>query len=136
MAFSEDKDRVDVVALIILKDGKVLLENRKKDRKVDPSKIAIPGGHVEPGESLEQACRRELKEELGLECSGFLYVVSFPHDTVCEKQMVHYFSCEDWRGVPKCSEAETVFWTSVDNLKCLDFEIDRMAVRSSLGRAC
>jgi ADP-ribose pyrophosphatase YjhB (NUDIX family) len=30
--------------------------------------VVVPGGHVESGESLEEACKRELKEELGLEC--------------------------------------------------------------------
>ena len=126
--------RVNVVALIIRKNSKVLLERRKKDRRVDPDKVVIPGGHVENRESLEQACKRELKEELDLECSDFRHVVSVPHDTVSEKQMVHYYSCEDWMGVPKNLEADAIFWTDVRNLKCLDFEIDRMAVRRCLGQ--
>ncbi|MFX1301472.1 MAG: NUDIX hydrolase [Promethearchaeota archaeon] len=90
MEHSEDSDRVNVVALIVRKNGEVLLERRKKDRKVDPGKLVIPEGHVEDTETQEQACKRELKEELDLECSKFRHVISIPHDTTSEKQMVHY----------------------------------------------
>jgi mutator protein MutT len=128
----EGMKRANVVALIVRKNDKVLLERRKKDRKVDPGKIAIPGGHVEGAETLEQTCKRELEEELGLECSNFRHVVTFPHDTVSEKQLVHYYSCEKWTGVPKNQEADTIFWASIENLECVDYEIDRRAIRKSL----
>jgi 8-oxo-dGTP diphosphatase len=134
MASSKNMNRVDVVALIIRKNSEILLEKRKKDRRVDPGKTVIPGGHVEDPESLEQACARELKEELDLECSNFRFVASVPHDTISEKQMVHYYSCENWSGVPKNREADAIFWTSVENLDCLDFAIDKRAVRQSLGQ--
>jgi len=134
MVQSEGIDRVNVVALIVRRNSKVLLERRKKDRKVDPGRIAIPGGHVENAETLEQTCKRELEEELGLECSDFRHVATFPHDTVSEKQLVHYYSCENWTGIPTNREADTIFWASVENLKCLDFEIDRKAVRTALKR--
>jgi 8-oxo-dGTP diphosphatase len=132
MEHSECKDRVDVVALIVRKGSMVLLEKRKKDRSVDPDKVAIPGGHVEDNESLEQACKRELEEELGLKCSEFRHVVSTAHDAVSEEQMVHYYSCENWKGIPENREAEAIFWTDVRNLKRLDHEIDRAAVRKPL----
>ena len=132
MANSEGMNRVNVVALIIRKNSEILVEKRKKDRRVDPGKTVIPGGHVEGAESFEQACARELKEELNLECSDFRFVASMPHDTVSEKQMVHYYSCENWKGVPENREAEAIFWTSVENMDCLDFEIDKKAVRQSL----
>lgn len=135
MANSEGMNRVNVVALIIRKNSEILVEKRKKDRRVDPGKTVIPGGHVESAESFEQACARELKEELDLECSDFRFVASVPHDTISEKQMVHYYSCENWEGVPKSREAEAIFWACVDNLECLDFEIDKKAVRQALRQA-
>ena len=64
------KDFVNTVALIVEEDGRLLVERRKLTKETDPGKVAIPGGHVEGGESLEEACRRELHEELGPDVRG------------------------------------------------------------------
>ncbi len=34
----------------------------------------IPGGHVEPGEKITECCKRELFEEVGLDCSAFRFI--------------------------------------------------------------
>jgi hypothetical protein len=39
-----NKNRVDVVALIIRKNSEILVEKRRKDRRVDPGKTVIPEG--------------------------------------------------------------------------------------------
>jgi mutator protein MutT len=55
------------IALVLLVDpnGAVLLQLRG-DNMPDANKWSLPGGHVEPGETPEQAARRELQEETGL----------------------------------------------------------------------
>lgn len=54
------------VSASIWRDGKVLLVQRAKP----PVGIwAFPGGHVEPGEKLEEAVARELMEETGMTAS-------------------------------------------------------------------
>lgn len=121
------KDFVDTVALIVEEDGRLLVERRKLTKETDPGKVAIPGGHVEGGESLEEACRRELHEELGLTCEVFSFIVKLPHRTGSEDQMVHYFSCDSWVGDPECHEAEEIFWIDRGKLDVLDFDIDRTA---------
>ena len=50
---------------VIIEDGKVLLVREQKPWGITP--WYFPGGGVEPGESLEEACRREVKEEVGIE---------------------------------------------------------------------
>ncbi|OZI44714.1 hypothetical protein CEK29_08395 [Bordetella genomosp. 5] len=60
--------RLCVVNAIILDDwGRVLILRRAPWKSFLPSCWDLPGGHVEPGETLEQALRREVFEEVGLE---------------------------------------------------------------------
>lgn len=56
-----------VVGLALVRDGAVLLGRRAAARRSFPSVWDVPGGHVEPGETLRAAARREAREELGVE---------------------------------------------------------------------
>lgn len=54
---------------IIIYNGKLLVcRNKLKNY------YFFPGGHIEFGEKAEQALKRELKEELGISISRFLYM--------------------------------------------------------------
>ena len=51
-------------AIILLKDGQIALIER---HRAGQHYFTFPGGHVEPGETPEQAASRETKEELGID---------------------------------------------------------------------
>jgi nucleoside triphosphatase len=59
--------RVIVVGILRNERGDYLLCRMPRDRGVFPGEWGLPGGGVEAGETLEQALRREIREELGLE---------------------------------------------------------------------
>ena len=59
--------RLIVVAVVTDDDRRVLLCRMSPDRGVFPGLWALPGGGVEPGERIETALRREVREELGIE---------------------------------------------------------------------
>lgn len=58
-------ENVELTVLCLITDGdRVLLQNRIKE---DWKGYALPGGHVEIGESFVDAVIREMKEETGLD---------------------------------------------------------------------
>lgn len=53
-----------IVCPLIQNDGCYLLCKMADDRGVFPGQWALSGGGVEPGERIEEALRREVREEL------------------------------------------------------------------------
>ncbi len=65
---TEVSEKVDAAgALLINKEGEVLLQKRTKDAPVDPGLITTFGGNIEEGESVVEGLARELREELELD---------------------------------------------------------------------
>lgn len=61
-------ENVELTVLCLIEDGdRLLLQNRIKK---DWHGYALPGGHVERGESFVDAVIREMKEETGLEITN------------------------------------------------------------------
>lgn len=54
-----------VGALVVDDDGRIFVQRRSADRRLFPNSWDIVGGHVQPGESLDAALRREIAEETG-----------------------------------------------------------------------
>jgi nucleoside triphosphatase len=59
-----------VGAMILDPQGKLFLMRSHKWR----DQYVIPGGHIEVGESIEQALRREIKEETGLDIDHIEFI--------------------------------------------------------------
>ena len=116
---------VETVSFILIKDDKVLVERRRFDRVNDPGAVVVPGGHVEPGETHQEALRREMMEELLLEGSEFRFFDRMLCESTTEYQMNHWYICEDWEGVPNPTEAEEVFYIGGDELHKLSLPNDR-----------
>jgi 8-oxo-dGTP diphosphatase len=63
-------------AVIVDNDGRIFVQRRSPGRRLYPNTWDIVGGHVEPGETDEEALRREIHEETGWNLSHILTTVA------------------------------------------------------------
>lgn len=66
-----------VAAVVTDAEGKVLLIRRARDPA--RGRLGMPGGFIDPGESSEEALRREVLEEVGLPVVSMRYLTSAPN---------------------------------------------------------
>ena len=101
---------VDVaVGVLIAADGQFLLTSRPQG-KVYAGFWEFPGGKLERGETVEQALRRELHEELGITIGAAqpwqVELVDYPHALV----RLHFCKVFSWTGEFEMREQQAMAW--------------------------
>jgi ADP-ribose pyrophosphatase YjhB (NUDIX family) len=131
--------RPGVSAIIVTPEGLLL------QRRSDNGLWGLPGGGVEPGESVSEAVVREVREETGLEVAPVRLVgvysapaigqiVTYPDGNV-----IHYvsasFECRIVGGVLACGhESLELGWFDPGALPAEMVEMHRVRVTDSLAR--
>jgi 8-oxo-dGTP diphosphatase len=113
MAGQAERAVVDVaVGVLMQADGHFLLTSRPEG-KVYEGYWEFPGGKLEAGESVEQALRRELQEELGITIGPAqvwkTQMVDYPHALV----RLHFCKVWDWQGELQMREAQSHAWQTI-----------------------
>ncbi len=127
-------DVVKVVVGIVMQDNKFLVERRLHDEVIDPDVVCLPGGHVEPDESLEDALKRELLEELNIHVNTCKYISRVFHvASNGEKEDAYYFYVTEYQGTIPCQAAQELYWE--DKVENLTFKVDRDAIHKVLSNS-
>ncbi|MCC9598775.1 MULTISPECIES: NUDIX domain-containing protein [unclassified Rubrivivax] len=110
---SEPRRPVDVaVGVLVAPDGRFLLTSRPEG-KVYAGHWEFPGGKLEAGETVEEALRRELQEELGITIGPAepwkIELMDYPHARV----RLHFCKVYRWQGEFEMRERQQMAWQTL-----------------------
>lgn len=99
----------------------------KRGNEPAKGKWGIPGGVVEVGETVEEAVRREVREETGCECTPLKHLATFDSVRRDEDGRVHWhyilfeYLCRYDSGEARASDdASEARWVRLDDLGSVD----------------
>lgn len=97
-------------------DGALLLQKRSDDKDIQPGRWDTSvGGHVDYGESIDDALRREAREELGLSDFNPISLAPYVFQSSVERELVNPFIAVVSRDYPFAFQREEIseiaFWT-------------------------
>lgn len=126
---------VQVVAAVMIRDGKILIGQRKRSGR-HSLKWEFPGGKVEPGEDPRAALARELREELDVEAvvgeELDSYEVGYGDGF---RILLHFYRVTQFQGEPRNLDFEQILWERPERLPDYDFLEGDVSFVAKLGRS-
>ena len=111
------RKHIVVVAAIIVRDGRIFATQRGYGDWKDWWEF--PGGKVEPGESPEDALKREIREELATEIEVDELLTTVEYDYPKFHLTMHCYLCTIISGDLSLLEHEDARWLALDELDCV-----------------
>ena len=119
------------VAAIVNQHNEVLLALRPKH--VHQGGLwEFPGGKLEPGETVVEALKRELREELGIEADAMSPLIQVQHDYADRSVLLDVWEIHSYRGEARGVEAQPISWQPIDQLQCSMFPAANRAIIQAL----
>jgi 8-oxo-dGTP diphosphatase len=106
--------RIEVVAAIIRKEGRIFATQRGYGEWKDWWEF--PGGKMEPGETPEEALKREIREELSTEIRVDDLLCTVEYDYPKFHLTLHCYLCSLVTGALHLNEHEAARWLANDEL--------------------
>lgn len=111
----QKSDRINGCGVLVLRGNKLLTATRIGGKH--GNQIGGPGGHIEYGETPEEAAIRETREEFGIECKNLKRLDMLDGGRNYGKSVV--FICTEYDGIPKTDDEEMrdLKWRTVEELQ-------------------
>ena len=118
-------NRIEVVAAIIQKDDRIFATQRGYGEWKDWWEF--PGGKIEPGETFENALKREILEELSTDININKFFCTVDYDYPKFHLTMHCYLCSLQNDAMHLNEHEAARWLSkneLDSVKWLPADIE------------
>ena len=126
---------VQVAAAVICCEGRYLITRRRPGTHLE-GLWEFPGGKREPGETLEDCLRREIREELGITISEPVLFQAVRHDYPEKSVELHFFRCTIAPGGVELLEGADLKWVPAEELSLFAFpEADRALIGALQNKA-
>ena len=112
-----ERKHIEVVAAIILRERRIFATQRGYGEWKDWWEF--PGGKIEPGESPEDALKREIREELTTEIEVDELLTTVEYDYPKFHLTMHCYLCTIISGDLSLLEHEDARWLALDELDCV-----------------
>ncbi len=109
--------RLQVAVGILVDNERALLVQQRRTGTACAGQWEFPGGKLEQGESPEQALRRELSEELGIDVLSLDWLTREDHDYDHARVSLHTYLVERWNGEVRGLEGQEIAWKSATDLR-------------------
>lgn len=110
---------IPVVTAFIRKNRQVLVGQRPEGHSL-AGQWEFPGGKIEIGEHPEEALKRELQEELGIEADIGQLKYSHTHTFGDRGILILFYDVKFWKGEPKSKHHTELKWINPEELKNLE----------------
>ena len=111
---------IQVAAGIIWRNGRFLAAKRPEGKPC-AGFWEFPGGKQEPGESMEETLRRELREELGIDCGAPVPWEVIRHDYSDVRVILHFMHVTEFSGEPSSHDGQELRWVTPTEARELPF---------------
>ncbi|KNC94273.1 8-oxo-dGTP diphosphatase MutT [Trabulsiella odontotermitis] len=99
------------VGIIRNPQGEIFITQRAADAHM-ANKWEFPGGKIEEGETPEQAVRRELAEEVGIEAATPVFFDKLEYQFPDRHITLWFWLVENWQGEPWGKEGQPGRWVA------------------------
>lgn len=108
------------VAVIWNDQGQILIDKRL-DEGLLGGLWEFPGGKIEPGETVKDCIRREIKEEIGINIAVNHHLITLEHTYSSFRITLQVYNCQHLNGKPQTLECQEIRWVTLDEIDQFPF---------------
>ena len=123
---------VHVAVAAIVNNNKEVLITLRHNHQHQGGLWEFPGGKVEQSESVFDALKREINEELGLQIVHAIPLLQVSHDYADKSVVLDVWHVTEFVGLATSCEGQPLRWCAIDSLQAMAFPAANVAIIEAL----